>query len=63
MVNGNSKCVYNRLFIDQPYSSCPMLTCPCRRICDKASVKQKAKKNNVLISVEKPHNKKTIKIN
>lgn len=62
MVNSNSKSVYNRLFIDQPYSSCPMLTCPCRRIC-KASVKQTAKKNNVLISAEKPHNKKTIKIN
>ena len=62
MVNGNSKCVYNRLFIDQPYSSCPMLTCPCRRIC-KASVKQTAKKNNVLISAISPHDKETIKIN
>ena len=61
MVNSNSKCVYSRLFIDQPYSSCTMLTCPCRRICEKASVKQT--EEDVLISAVTPHNKKTIKIN
>ena len=61
MVNGNSKCFHSGLFTNQT-SPCPILTCPCRRICN-ASVKQTAKKNNVLISAISPHDKETIKIN